>query len=217
MNAFVQQLHHRKVGRAFGLYLIAATVCVVLAGWLFPKLNLPDWTLPALLIALLALLPVVLGYAWHFNFTDRKLTRTFVSGLPGPASALPVILAGIILSTTTGVFTVPQAHNFMAKAKLPSEAEVTTAVQDAIGKVKNYPGGAQSIPGRAKLRDRPEDGEISLMLDSYSEENIRVDLEVYVQQFQPKHRIKPSEYRSQKTVGNLIKLVLDKLKPDVSV
>jgi len=215
VNAFVQQLHRRKVDRAFGLYLIAATGCVVLAGLLFPKLNLPNWTLPALLILLLALLPVVLGCAWHFNFTNEKLTLTFAPALPRPASAFPLIVAGIILSVAIAVFSVPRARNFMATSKPPpTDLQISRKVKEVLSRFAHYPGGAQNIPGAAKLHGAAGPHEASLGLDPVTDASVIASLNSFIHEFQPGHQIDQDEYGEKKIVLELIELVRAKVKPD---
>jgi hypothetical protein len=215
MNAFVQQLHHRKVGRAVAIYVPAAFLAVVVAGFLFPEWDLPNWSLPALIIVVLAAFPVVLGYAWHYNITADGAKRTFAPELAGPTSAIPVIVAGILFAVTTAVLTVPRAHNFMATAKPPpTDLEVSRKVKEVLNRFTHYPGGAQNIPGAAKLHGAAGPHETSLGLDPITDASVIASLNSYIHEFQPGHQIDQDEYGEKKTVLELIELVRAKVKPD---
>ena len=57
-------------------YIIAAWVLVEVSSIVIPAFQGPDWVLPALIIATVIGLPIVIVLSWIFDFTADGLLRT---------------------------------------------------------------------------------------------------------------------------------------------
>jgi hypothetical protein len=216
MNSFVQELRRRNVHWAAAGYVLFALVIVSGAALVFPRFDLPNWTLPVVIIFILAGFPAVLISHLYFDVT-AGLKRKAVTIAP-PANFLPLLASGsVLLSVIIGTVTVPRSYEFMAKMKSPpSDAEVSTKVKEVLWLVKRDRPDPEQIPGSAKLHGPSTPAEESLGLDHPADLSVLNRLNDYIHEFQPGHKIRESEYGEKKRVIDLIELVRAKVKPDPS-
>ena len=78
---FFQELRRRKVIRVTFVYVVVAWLIVQIAETTFEPLQLPDWSLPFVIIILALGLPIAVVLAWAFDLTpdglvlDRQLAK----------------------------------------------------------------------------------------------------------------------------------------------
>jgi adenylate cyclase len=88
--SFFRELVRRRVLRVGAAYVVGAIATVEAADLLFPRLDLPDWTITLVLAVAIVGLPVTLALAWAFQVTDHGIeldsatesTRTPRAGTP---------------------------------------------------------------------------------------------------------------------------------------
>lgn len=213
MSSFVQELRARRIHTAAVGYVAIASLLTGIAALIFSRLQLPNWTLPALVVVLLAGFPALLIWHWHVDVT-AGFERRVITGPPA-AGMLPLLVSGsVLLSVIIGTIAVPKSYEFMAKTKPPSDADVEIKVKEVLWKQTKYGPRPELIPGSAKLHGPPTPDEPSLALDAATDLGVIDDLNDYIKSFQPKHLITKSDYAKQIRVVNLIDLVIAKLKPD---
>ena len=74
--SFFQELKRRRVFRVAAVYVVAAVAVVQTADAVFPRLQLPDWTVTLVVALALLGLPVALALAWAFDVTPEGVKRT---------------------------------------------------------------------------------------------------------------------------------------------
>lgn len=73
---FLDELRRRKVVRVAAVYAAVGYAVVETADLVFPRLQLPDWTVTLVVIIALLGFPIALVFAWVFDLTDEGLKRT---------------------------------------------------------------------------------------------------------------------------------------------
>ena len=73
--SFFEELKKRNVIRVAIAYAVGAWVIVEVASVLLPTFNAPDWTLRALILLLVAGLPIALLVAWMFEITPEGIKK----------------------------------------------------------------------------------------------------------------------------------------------
>ncbi|HYG67135.1 MAG TPA: serine/threonine-protein kinase, partial [Anaeromyxobacteraceae bacterium] len=92
--------------RAVATYGVAAFAVLQVAEPVAHGLHLPDWTMTAVVAAVIAGVPVVLGLAWYFDFRDGTLARTPdaapstprrpTAAIPGDAAVAPGAMTALL-------------------------------------------------------------------------------------------------------------------------
>ena len=72
----IAELHRRRVFRVATMYAVVAFVVLQLGEITFDPLQLPPWSLTALIIVVLLGFPVVMALAWVFDWTSDGIQRT---------------------------------------------------------------------------------------------------------------------------------------------
>ena len=73
---FLTELKRRKVYRAALVYAGVGWVLLEVADVAFPRLGLPDWTVNLVLALVLFGFPLVIVFAWVFDFGAQGVVRT---------------------------------------------------------------------------------------------------------------------------------------------
>ncbi len=73
---FLTELKRRKVYRAALVYAGVGWVLLEVADVAFPRLGLPDWTVNLVLALVLFGFPLVIVFAWVFDFECGGVVRT---------------------------------------------------------------------------------------------------------------------------------------------
>ena len=71
-----EELKRRKVFRVAGTYAIVAWILMKIGEVTFPALNIPEWVMSALVVVLLAGLPIAIIFAWIFDKTPQGYIKT---------------------------------------------------------------------------------------------------------------------------------------------
>ena len=71
-----EELKRRKVFRVAGTYAIVAWILMQIGEVTFPALNIPEWVMSALVVVLLAGLPIAIIFAWIFDKTPQGYIKT---------------------------------------------------------------------------------------------------------------------------------------------
>jgi TolB-like protein len=74
--SLLAELKRRNVFRVGAAYLVVGWLLIEVADTVFPRLNLPDWTVTFVIAMLLLGLPVALFLAWAFELTPEGVKRT---------------------------------------------------------------------------------------------------------------------------------------------
>ncbi len=85
----VLELRRRAVFRAAAAYILGAWLLIEAASVVLGAFDAPEWTLQALIIALVALFPVMMLVSWRFDLTRHGFVRT-IRGLHKPHDAANV-------------------------------------------------------------------------------------------------------------------------------
>jgi TolB-like protein len=73
---FLAELKHRNVYRAAVVYAAVGWALLEAADVVLPRLDLPDWTVNVVLAVVLLGFPLVLIFAWVFDFSPQGVVRT---------------------------------------------------------------------------------------------------------------------------------------------
>ena len=73
---FLAELRRRKVSRTAVLYAVVAWAVIETSSVILPALRLPDWTVTFVVVLALLGFPVVLIFAWVFDWTRQGFIRT---------------------------------------------------------------------------------------------------------------------------------------------
>ncbi|MCW8844927.1 MAG: tetratricopeptide repeat protein [Gammaproteobacteria bacterium] len=73
MKRLISELRRRKVFRSIGIYIGVALAVIEAANNILPVFDAPDWTFKFVTIGMIALFPVVIAAAWHFDFTSQGI------------------------------------------------------------------------------------------------------------------------------------------------
>ncbi|MCJ7557642.1 MAG: hypothetical protein MUP90_12120, partial [Gammaproteobacteria bacterium] len=73
MNRLIRELRRRKVFRSTGIYIGVALAVIEAANNILPVFDAPDWTFKLVTLGMIALFPVVIAAAWHFDFTSQGI------------------------------------------------------------------------------------------------------------------------------------------------
>ncbi len=76
MHHLFAELRRRKVHRAALLYLVGGIATVEAAELVFPRLQLPDWSVTLVLAVVIVGFPLAMAVAWIFETTTGGLVRT---------------------------------------------------------------------------------------------------------------------------------------------
>ena len=76
LQQLLAELRRRRLFRTVGIYVVTAWVAVQVASLVFPAIEIPDTALRYVWIAFLLLFPLVLVFAWFYDFTSEGLVRT---------------------------------------------------------------------------------------------------------------------------------------------
>jgi TolB-like protein len=93
---FLAELKRRGVLRAAGMYVVGAWLVIQVADTTFPHLQLPAWTVSAVIVLAIAGFPVVMALAWAFDLTPARFQAT-TQAQPegdGPAAPKPLSVRG---------------------------------------------------------------------------------------------------------------------------
>jgi tetratricopeptide (TPR) repeat protein len=108
---FLEELKQRGVLRTAGLYVVGAWLAIQVADTTFPHLQLPPWTVTAVIVAAIVGLPVVLALSWSFDLTPARFRNSErAEAADGRAQAggtdargrLVLTLVMLVLATTAG-------------------------------------------------------------------------------------------------------------------
>lgn len=127
VKRFLRELQRRRVLHVAGFYLAAGWLLFDVAQSVFPRLELPDWTITLVLLLLLLGFPLVVGLTWVFDITPDGIRRTGrvdrgeappASGLRGPGgntrrilfNRIAVVGAIAVLAIAGGAFIVFGGH-----------------------------------------------------------------------------------------------------------
>ncbi len=88
ISTLIAQLHRRKVFRVTAAYAVVAFVLLQVGEITFEPLQLPDWSLRALIVVVVLAFPIVVVLAWVLEITPEGIRRE----LPGQGSRLSGIL-----------------------------------------------------------------------------------------------------------------------------
>ncbi len=72
----ITELRRRRVFRAAGIFIVAGWVAVQVASLVFPAVNVPDAALRYVWLAAILLFPLLIIFAWCYDFTPAGLVRT---------------------------------------------------------------------------------------------------------------------------------------------
>ena len=72
----ITELRRRRVFRAAGIFIVAGWVAVQVASLVFPAVNVPDAALRYVWLAAILLFPLLIIFAWFYDFTPAGLVRT---------------------------------------------------------------------------------------------------------------------------------------------
>ena len=67
LKQLLTEVRRRRVGRVAATYAVTAWLLVEVADTVFPRLQLPDWTVTALVVAALIGFPIAVTLAWSFD------------------------------------------------------------------------------------------------------------------------------------------------------
>jgi TolB-like protein/Flp pilus assembly protein TadD len=73
---FLAELKHRKVYRVAVVYAAVGWALLEMADVVLPRLDLPDWTVNVVLAVVLLGFPLVVVFAWVFDFSEQGVVRT---------------------------------------------------------------------------------------------------------------------------------------------
>ena len=73
MNKLLGELRRRKVFRSVGIYIGVGLAVIEAANNILPVFDAPDWTFKFVTIGVIALFPVIIAAAWHFDFTSQGI------------------------------------------------------------------------------------------------------------------------------------------------
>ncbi len=73
MNKLLGELRRRKVFRSVGIYIGVGLAVIEAANNILPVFDAPEWTFKFVTIGVIALFPVVIAAAWHFDFTSQGI------------------------------------------------------------------------------------------------------------------------------------------------
>lgn len=105
MANFVEELKRRSVFRVAIGYLVVAWLVLQLTDLVFENMNAPDWVMQAIMLALLAGLPVALVLAWAFELKADGLQRESEISSESPANnRLFYAVVGVISIAAIGLF-----------------------------------------------------------------------------------------------------------------
>ena len=76
MTSFVEALKRRSIFRVATVYAVASWVILQLADVTFPALDIPEADIRYVIIALVALFPIVIVFSWAFEVTPEGLKRS---------------------------------------------------------------------------------------------------------------------------------------------
>lgn len=138
---FLSELSRRNVIRVTGLYVVAGWAILQVITTVAPILGLPDWFPTAILVLLLAGLPIIAIGAWAFEMTPEGLRReqSATPGEPGRVSRLDIaILVALVavigiggwLSFTREPSGAPSAANATAASDEDHTSIAVLAFQD---------------------------------------------------------------------------------------
>ena len=156
----------RRVIRIATAYALVSWVLLQLGEIVFDPLQLPTWSLTALILFLVLAFPPTLILAWSFEFTKRGFKRVQVEG-GRPIAALLILLV-LALDAVAGVF--------LFKTYGPDATlEINTAQQSAPSAsdsaVSNAPGNSIAV---LPFVDLSRDGDQGYFSDGISEELLNV-------------------------------------------
>ena len=89
----IAELKRRKVFRVGSLYLIGAWGASVGVGELFPHFGVPEWGVPAFVIAVFLGFPLAVALAWAFEITEEGVIRDTGRDAPETPRPAPRITA----------------------------------------------------------------------------------------------------------------------------
>lgn len=76
MKDFFSELKRRKVFRVAAVYLVAAWALIQVADVIFPRLDLPEWTVTLVIVLIGLGFPLALALSWAFDATPQGVRRT---------------------------------------------------------------------------------------------------------------------------------------------
>jgi len=99
LNNFLKELKHRKVYKVATVYAITGWIIVQVVDVTFPRLNLPDWWITAVIVFVLIGFPVALVLAWAFEMSPEGIVRS--SSIEAKNNTLPAHKRKPFTGTTT--------------------------------------------------------------------------------------------------------------------
>src|SRR6266496_824297 len=110
MTGFFEELQRRKVYRVAAAYIIAAGFIIQIGSAVFPAWELPNWTLPLVVVLLLAGFPVALILAWAYDVTPQGIQATPAPpGTHRRRNVIALTAIGLAISAVAGFFLFPRA------------------------------------------------------------------------------------------------------------
>lgn len=121
LNGFFCELRRRKVYRTAAGYAVFGWVLIQIAATIFPALELPNWTLRGVILAVLAGFPVMLVVSWAFDIGPHGFEKT--APIAAPAEDCPPALKprrrniyvlaglGVLLAAVAGFILLPRTSS----------------------------------------------------------------------------------------------------------
>lgn len=107
MNAFFEQIRSCKVYRVAAAYIVAGGFIIQTGSVVFPALQMPPWSLNAIIVLVLAGFPLALMFGWAIDLHERAKERPLNQSRRRRNFALLGVL-GLCVSVLTGVFVLPR-------------------------------------------------------------------------------------------------------------
>ncbi len=76
ISTFLRELKRRKVFRVAAVYAIAGWLILQVVETIFPRLNLPDWSITFVIVFVIIGFPIALILAWAFELTPEGVKHT---------------------------------------------------------------------------------------------------------------------------------------------
>lgn len=107
MNAFFEQIRSCKVYRVAAAYIVAGGFIIQTGSVVFPALQMPPWSLNAIIVLVLAGFPLALMFGWAIDLHERAKERP-LNQSRGRRNFLWLGALGLGISVLTGAFVLPR-------------------------------------------------------------------------------------------------------------
>ena len=104
LSSTISEMHRRRVFRVATVYALVSWVLLQLGEITFDPLQLPPWSLTALIIVVLLGFPVCMALAWTFDLTADGIRRTEALADSGGHRAVLLLLGVLVLDGVVGYY-----------------------------------------------------------------------------------------------------------------